>query len=323
MNPAENSPIIVPDNTVRNEIDYEYLIDSLRDAHTRPPALADDMFLHQKDYSDGHADSLLARVAWSRDENIGIKVATVFPNNTARPTTQASFLLFNGTHGSLEAIIGGKALTNMKTASDSALGAKFLAPKMSKNLLMIGAGTMAPDLIKAHLSANPTIERVEIYNRTLTKSIALAEQLNNELQIEVTFVEDLETAAQTADIISCATSSKQPILKGAWLKEGTHVDLVGGFTLEMREADDDVIRRGTIFVDSRRTTIGDVADIQTPLDSGLITLDDIKADLFDLCAGRHGGRNALGDSAITVFKNGGGGHLDLMTAQAIIRKLQS
>lgn len=308
-------------------VGFDTLIQSLREEHAKLPAVAKDMFLFEDSATGGQPNCLLNRAAWNHGQSLGVKLATVFPANSdpsvGLPTTQAVFILFDGTNGKPTAVIDGKSLTNLKTAADSALGASYLAREDAKVLLMIGAGSVAPDLVCAHLTARPGITDVLLWNRTASKAYALQERLErNDLLANVNFhvAYELASAVSTADIVSCATASASPILQGKLLKPGTHVDLVGGYTPKMREADDDVIKRGSIFVDSRRTTIGDVGDIKTPIEQGILTVDAIRADLYDLGSGRHPGRS--NQQEITVFKNGGGGHLDLMTAEAIVRTLR-
>jgi ornithine cyclodeaminase len=131
--------------------------------------------------------------------------------------------------------------------------------------------------------------------------------------------DDLATAVQAADIVCSVTASSAPLIRGDWLQTGTHVDLIGGYTPDMREADDAVMRRARIFVDSRWFTVEHAGDLTQPIASGAISRNDVLGDLFDLCSGRVSGRNHPAD--ITVFKSGGGAHLDLMTAQHIAAQL--
>jgi ornithine cyclodeaminase/alanine dehydrogenase-like protein (mu-crystallin family) len=305
---------------------FSHLLQSFREAHRQAPADSQDLFLFEEKSDGRQPNSLLCRAAWRKGQVLGVKLATVFPENadTASnlPTTQAAFILFDGRNGEPIATVDGKSITNVKTATDSALGASILARTDAKVLLMKGAGSVAPDLVAAHCSARPSISTVYIHNRTATKAIALQARLASDpslghLNLEV--IEDLEAGVREADIVCCATAASEPFLCGRWLKEGAHVDLVGGYTTRMREADDDVMRRGRIFVDTREKTIGVVGDIQTPLEKGIITTADILADLYQLCGNRHAGRTSETD--ITVFKNGGGGHLDLMAAEAVAAQL--
>jgi len=243
---------------------------------------------------------------------LGVKLVTVFPENPARgrrPSVQAVYVMFDGTDGRPVAIMDGTELTYRKTSADSALGSRLLSRPDSRTLLMVGAGGLAPHLITAHRQVRPSIDRVLIWNRTRSK----AERLAAELGAEV--ADDLRQAIPGADIISTATMAPEPLILGDQLSPGTHLDLVGAFLPHCREIDDEVIRRATIFVDSRDAAVHECGDLVIPLRSGLITEDDIEADLFQLCRGDHPGRSHLDE--ITLFENGGGGHLDLMTATFI------
>jgi ornithine cyclodeaminase len=179
---------------------------------------------------------------------------------------------------------------------------------------MIGAGTMAGPLIRAHVAVRPSIERITIWNRSPARAEALANRLSH-LRPAIVVASDLGKAVSEADIVSSATMCNEPVLQGRWLRPGTHVDLVGAYRLDMREADDEVMRRGRIFVDFRGTTLGHIGELMTPIKAGVIREDDVLADLYDLANGAPGRRAS---DEITVYKNGGGAHLDLMTAIAIV-----
>ena len=208
-------------------------------------------------------------------------------------------------------------MTYWKTAADSALAADYLARSDARSLLMVGAGALAPFLIRAHLAVRPTLTRLLIWNRSPARAEALAAAWRGAPALEL--AGDLEAAARGADIICCATASRRPLIAGEWLKAGVHLDLVGGFTPEMREADDRAVARARLFVDCRDTTLAEVGDLTQPIGRGVISADDLEADLFALCAGAHPGRRAAAD--ITLFKSGGGGHLDLMTAEYLIETI--
>ena len=280
----------------------------------------EDMLLAQplKNQISNH---LLVRAAWQHNQTLGIKLVTIFPDNPQHrslPAVQSLYVVFDGSTGNMVAAIDGTALTWWKTAADSALGTQHLARTDATHMLMVGAGAMAPHLISAHCTARPSIRRVTIWNRHADKAANLAAALCTEL-LEVQHAEDLEASVRQADLISCATMAMDPLIKGSWLRPGTHLDLVGAFTPEMREADDDAVKASTVFVDARRTTIGVVGEIMIPMNNGILTTDDIAADLYDLCRGLHPGRTT--GNEITLFKNGGGGHLDLMTAQLLLKAL--
>jgi ornithine cyclodeaminase len=222
------------------------------------------------------------------------------------------YVLFDGENGAPLACIDGTALTLRKTAADSALGAKLLAPPAPRSLLMVGAGAMAPHLIMAHCAVRPSIARVEVWNRTPERARALVERL--EIQgVRLAVADDLEASARRAEVITCATMAIAPLIRGRWLAPGTHLDLVGSFTPEMHECDLEAIHRSSVFVDSRWSAVRDCGEIVSALANGALRREDLRADLFELARGIRPGRTRPDE--ITLFKNGGGGHLDLMVAQ--------
>ncbi|MBM3516941.1 MAG: ornithine cyclodeaminase family protein, partial [Alphaproteobacteria bacterium] len=183
-------------------------------------------------------------------------------------------------------------------------------------LLMVGAGALAPHLVRGHRAVRP-LRAVSIWNRRPEKAAALAMSLRGE-GIAADAVTDLEPAARAADIISCATPSRTPLIKGAWIKPGTHLDLVGGFTPEMREADDDVVRRARLYVDTRAGAAAEAGDIVEPVSRGVIPKDAVLGDLFDLCGGRVAGRES--GTEITVFKSCGTAIEDLAAAELVLEQ---
>lgn len=304
---------------LRGLLDYPSLVEGLARLHRDAPPEVDRLLMEQAAGAGGDPDFFMIWQAWQPGRVLGSKLMTGFPANPARglPTIQGVYLLFDGRDGRPLACIDGTELTYWKTAADSALGADFLAVRDASVLLMVGAGAMAPHLIRAHLAVRPAIDRVVIWNRTAARAADLVEDLDLE-NARVEVAENLEAAAAAADVICCATASRAPVIQGAWLKPGCHLDLVGGFTNEMREADDEAARRARICVDSRRFTIGQCGDITGPLQSGAIVEADVTADLFELCRGAAPGRRQA--SEITLFKNAGGAHLDLMVAQLIMER---
>ena len=251
---------------------------------------------------------------------IGVKLITVFPANAGGdlPSIQAVYMLFDGENGRPLASLDGTELTYWKTAADSALGTRFLAREDVGSLCMIGAGAQAPHLIRAHCSVRPSIERVAIWNRTHAKAEALAAASPVEgVRFEAT--RDIEAACRGADIISAATAAEAPLVHGRWLRPGQHLDLVGGYKPEMREADTEAFERARVFVDARETTVGICGDLLEPMKEGRFGVDRIEGDLFDLC--RAGLPRPRAAEDITLFKNGGGGHLDLMTASYYVARV--
>ncbi|MCH9671180.1 MAG: hypothetical protein K0U93_06995 [Gammaproteobacteria bacterium] len=301
---------------------YTDLVQSLQDAHLDTVDAMDDLLLTQPSTGTGN-DTLLVRAAWQRHATIGIKLITVFPENTTKtalPAIQAVYVLFDGKNGAPLATLDGTELTYWKTAADSALGTKLLAREDCEELFMVGAGAQAPYLIHAHCAVRPSIKRVTIWNRTASKAEALANAgLRDDIEFSATT--DIETASRRADLICCATASEAPLVLGDWLKPGSHLDLVGGFKPEMIETDLTALLRARVFVDCWDTTVDICGDLCHHIAAGDYSKDRIEGDLFDLC--RDGIRQARADDEITVFKNGGGGHLDLMTAHYFVNRAKS
>ena len=311
----------IPAKQVHDLLDYPSLVDTLAEAHRGEKPVVDRSELHHETGGSDTRQTFLNLPAWIPGRAMGIKMVTVMPENEKAwelPTVHAVYQLFDGKNGEPLAAIDGTALTVRKTAADSALGTRFLARKDVRSLLVLGAGAMAPHLIEAHCAVRPSIESVKVWNRTPAKAQAVAADLRLP-GVKVAATENLEAAAREAEIISCATSATEPVLLGAWLRPGCHLDLVGSFTPDMRESDDEAVRRSTLFVDSRWFAIHQPGDLAQPIANRLISEDDIAADLFELARGDHPGRG--GPEEITFFKNGGGAHLDLFTALHIIDNL--
>ena len=224
-----------------------------------------------------------------------------------------SYLLLDGTSGVPLATMDGARLTVWRTAAASALAARSLVRQDAQNMLMVGAGALAPFLIRAHLAVRP-YRQIKLWNHRFGRAAALAAELAAQ-GLPVSAVEDLEAAVRQADLVSCATLSVDPLIKGDWLQAGTHVDCVGAFRPSMRETDDAVIARATLFCDTRAGALKEAGDLAQPMASGLITEADIAADLFDLAAKRHRGRR--NGEEITLFKSVGTAIEDLAAAIAV------
>ena len=300
---------------VHSKLEYCSLVEALIQHHRRDIDAVESHVMEQP-LASGSAAHFLTLPAWQRDRAIGAKLVSVFPDNehngSGLPSVQAVYVLFDGKDGRPVATIDGTALTLRKTAGDSAVGAHYLAAQNAKTMLMVGAGAMAPHLIMAHLSVRPSIREVLVWNRTAARAETLVAQLDI-AGVAISASSDIENAARAADIISCATMATEPLIKGEWLKPGAHLDLVGSYTPEMHECDEEAIRRSSIFVDSMWSALDDCGEMTSALASGLITREDICADNFRLARSEHSGRTS--DEEITLYKNGGGGHLDLMVAQ--------
>ena len=311
-------------NTVLTRLDFPTLVDELARMHLKPIGLIDELRMESVD-ADNNTSHFFIRAGWQQEEAVGAKVITVFPRNNTKkiwPSIQAVYVLFDGEYGTPLACLDGTALTYIKTATDSALGAKLLARKEISKMLMIGAGEMAHHLITAHCQSHPTISRVYIWNRTPEKAIALSQgELKSKFPgVSIETVENITECLPEVDLVCSATASTTPIIPGKALNPGTHIDLIGAFTPQMREADDDCLRRASLFVDSRETTIDQIGELMIPLENAVIKKSDIRADLADLCQKKHSGRQ--NNEEITLFKNGGGGHLDLMIARILHRYCQ-
>lgn len=301
--------------TAARLLDLPSLIEALRSAHgTSAPEIGHTLM--EQPSRSGRTDGLLIHTAWQHQEALGAKLVTIFPDNAdhCKPTIASVYVLFDGENGLPLAVIDATPLTTRKTGADSALAADYLARSDARTLLMMGAGKQAPWMIAAHRAVRPGLDRFLVWSRTSEHAASLARTLHAEgLQAEA--VADPAAAAGNADIICCATAATQPIISGAWLRPGTHVDLVGAFTPSMREADDELIRSARVYVDTRQNTLGHVGDLCVPIERGVITEGHIVGDLFQLVRGDVPGRRD--DEEITVFKNGGGGHLDLMAARLV------
>jgi len=299
------------------KLEFPPLVEALRELFRRGVDEARAIHLSQP-LTDGRRNDWLLLPAWQFDRHMGVKLVSVFADNEAKglASVQGLYVLFDGSNGLPLAAIDGAAITLWKTAANSALAASYLAREDARTLLMVGAGALAPYLARAHCAVRPITE-VTIWNRTAKNAERMAGALaRSGLRVEV--ADDLAAAVARADIVSCATMASTPVIMGAWLRPGVHVDLVGAYRPEMREADDEAIRRARVFIDAWFTAGEHCGDICQPVAAGLLRKDDI-TDTFQLARGERPGR--LRDDEITLFKSGGGGHEDLGTAQHILARI--
>lgn len=284
-------------------MDWAGLVAAFEAGHRLPRAEINDLFLYRG------KDTLLNRAAWIDGLAQLVKVAVIMPDNPTRglPTINGVVNLFDDQTGVLSALVDFHLVTKWKTAGDSLLAASRLARRDSRNILLVGAGNVARSMVQAYSSLFPEA-RFTVWNRSPDAALAMAQDPR------VTVAADLEAAVKQADIICTATMSKTPVVKGAWLQPGQHLDLIGAYTPHMREVDDAAMTRARVFVDSRATTIHHIGELRDPIASGAFTEADVIADYYDL---DKGGFTRRSDDEITIAKNGGGAHLDLMTAAYI------
>jgi ornithine cyclodeaminase len=261
--------------------------------------------------------TLLLMPAWSAAFT-GLKTVVVKPDNPAKglPTVTASYLLIDNATGITVAIMDGTELTRRRTASASAVAASYLARADASSLAIIGAGALAEHFVKAHASVRP-IKKVHIHSRTREKSEALAAALKDQ-GFAASVAGSAEEAVGLADIVSCVTTSTIPIVRGAWLRPGTHVDLAGAFTPTMRETDGDAVGRSRVYVDDRNGALAEAGDLIQARDEGRFDFARVQGDLSGLCRGSVEGRRSPDE--ITLFKSCGTAIEDLATAVLVYRR---
>ncbi len=300
--------LIIDAGTVHRVLDFPSLIAALRDM------FRDGCEAPLRHHHAVPGGTLLLMPAWREGRALGVKIVSVFPGNADRglPAVYGTYLLLDPETGAPLATIDGTALTLRRTAAASALAADYLARQDASVHLMVGTGALAPHLIAAHAAARP-IRRTLVWGRDPSKAARLAAELGDGAEM----VENLERAVGSADIVSCATLAREPLIRGAWLRPGTHVDLVGGFTPDMREADDETIRRARVYIDTD-TAIAEAGDIAQPLQSGALTRERIAGDLSSLCRGE--ARRPQDPSEITLFKSVGTAIEDLAAARLVFSR---
>jgi len=311
---------VVPAAEIDRVVRFPALIDALADAF-RGDFVVPVRHHHEIERRGGPA-TLLLMPAWTGAASaagfLGVKIVSVFPDNGAcnLPSVLGTYLLMDGATGEPRAALDGTRLTVWRTAAASALAARFLAREDCRRMVMVGAGALAPFLIRAHLSQRP-INEVALWNHRPEKAEALAAELRGQ-GLPVTAARNLEAAVRQADLISCATLSTEPLVSGAWLKPGTHLDLVGAYNLRMREADDEALRRSEVYVDTS-AALTEGGDVALALRGGAIAESHVRGDLSGLCRGTV--RDHRGADAITLFKSVGTAIEDLAAAMLVWRTL--
>jgi ornithine cyclodeaminase len=254
---------------------------------------------------------------WQTGGRLGVKIATVFPDNSRHElsTVNASYFLMDATTGVPLAVLDGTELTLRRTAAASALAASYLSRNDAKTLLMVGTGQLAPHMVAAHATSRD-IDRVLIWGRREQAVRKVVENFSV-ASFSIELVTNLEAAVREADIISCATLSIEPIIKGEWLQDGQHLDLVGAFKQDMREADSEAVSRAEVFVDTYSGALSEAGDILQAIEEGAMKESDIVGDLSELARGKCQGRSS--GEAITLFKSVGSALEDLAAAELVMR----
>lgn len=314
----ENLKIIGEEAIYQNN-DYAELISKLQLAFSSPEfTIPERLHYHYPSTKSSKENTLLVMPGWDNNTMNGIKLLTIHPENSLKniATIQGIFILFDRDTGSPKAIFDAKSLTNIRTAATSALASSYLSNPSSKTLLVIGSGALVPSLIKAHSTVRD-IKTIYLWSRDINKTVTLIEN-NPDLHNNIIPLKEISEGIAKADIITSATSSQTPLIKGALLQNGQHIDLVGSYKKDMREADDSVIKKASIFIDTANAYL-ESGDLFTPMSSGLISKNDIQADLHNLCSNTHVGR--LKKDEITLFKSVGYAIEDLVAANYIYEKL--
>jgi ornithine cyclodeaminase len=308
-----NTIIQIDTKFIEDNTDFNELITELKSKFASNSILVP--MRHHHDFPNPvvkEDSTLLLMPAWNPGKEAGVKIVTVSPENSQfdLPSIQGTYLYMDATKGTIKAIMEAKNLTAKRTASASALASSYLSKIDSSSLLMIGTGALSINLIKAHASVRP-IKTVYIWGRNYEKAKKIATQLEKE-NFEIHPIQTIEEKISEVDIISCATLSKTPLVFGKYLKAGQHVDLVGAYKKDMREADNESITKASVFVDTFQGGLKESGDIVIPLKEGVLKEKEIKADLFELCSEIKQGRT--NDSEITIFKSVGHALEDLAAA---------
>ncbi len=310
--PKESTYHFIPKQFIENNTDFPSLMTHLEQAFSNRMIIVPKRHHHELLNKSHSSSTLLIMPAWENGHDAGIKIVTVNPDNTKHTLSsiQGSYLYTDALTGQKKADIEATSLTAYRTAATSALASKYLSLKTADSLLMIGTGMLAIPLILAHHSVR-NLKKVFVWGRNIQKANDIVDRLKNQT-FEISSTHSIEKVFDQADIISAATLSKTPLIKGEYLRPGQHVDLVGSFKPDYRESDDQCIIRSTLFVDTVQN-INQSGDLAIPIKKGVISIGDVEADLFDLCGGNNLGRKS--ENQITLFKSVGYALEDLAAAR--------
>lgn len=312
---AESELVVIGPDEARTALPFDQLVSALRLAFasgaTVPPR-----HHHYIPQPGGAQAVLLLMPAWQEGGYLGIKVATIYSGNGKRglPGVYSTYLLCDAATGRPLALIDGAQITERRTAAVSAVAASFLARADARSLLIVGAGRIASLAADGFTAVRP-IDRVTVWARRFDKAELFAAHLRESGHNAIATA-SLRDAAAEADIISCATMSTEPLIRGEWLRPGTHIDLVGSFTPAMREADDSCAGRSRVYVDSHEALV-ESGDLAGPIANGALDRQAIVGTLADLAAGRIAGRKSADE--ITLFKAVGTALSDIAAAALVYR----
>ena len=302
---------------VAQRLPYQALIAELRHAFSRD-IQAPLRSMYPINLPSGSQATFGLMPAWHAGEILATKLVTIFPDNARQglPAIHAQIVLFDGRTGVPTAVVDGTEVTRRRTAAASALAASYLANENAERLVVVGTGPQALHQALAHAAIRP-IRRIGVWGRSPAKARALVEALRQHSQaFSVHVVHDLEAEAREADVISCATGGRDPLVFGEWLKPGSFLDLVGSHTPDRRECDDQAVRRSRVYVDTLAGALAEAGDLLIPLQHGVIRQSDILGDLHALCRGEVAGR--LTPHEITLFKSVGSALEDLAAARMVV-----
>jgi ornithine cyclodeaminase len=303
--------------TTRRHLSFPPLIEALRRAFVAgcevPPRHVHDLA------PPGAQGTLLLMPAWRRGGRLGLKTVTIFPANRAiaKPALHSTYLLIDAATGEPLAQLDGDEITTRRTAAASALAASFLARADADRLLVVGAGRVGAVMAEALRVVRPIVH-VGVWNRSAAAATALAESLAQQ-GFDAEPCTDLAKGVAWADIVSCATLSTAPLVRGAWLGAGSHLDLVGGFTPTMRESDAACFAGARVYVDTAEA-LAKAGDLLQAIAEGGFEAAGVQGTLAQLCRGTVGGRGTPLER--TLFKSVGTALEDLAAAELVFDSLQ-
>ena len=307
---------IINAEDVHAALSYPELVDALEEAfagsYNQPPR---QVFLLDDKADNSDAFALLP--AWN-DKIIAVKAFTYYPSN-AEPyrLLYSKVMIFDRAHGEPVALVDGITCTFWRTGGISGLATRLLSREDSSTMLLLGTGNLSTYMIRANASVRP-LKKIMVFGRhdglpAIAGAETVVAQMSKEMpEIKFSTVSDLESACDEADIIVCATSSPDPLVKGAWIKEGTHLDFIGNHHADKRECDSEVITKGKVYVDSYVNAFKEAGEILIPVKEGVFGKEDIVGELAEMCSGKATLRTE--NRTITVFKAIGQALSDLVAA---------